>query len=257
MARRTQKKNGSKVSLSVVVIAALVALIGYMTNGADNPFSSSQPTTPLVADQRYELTSDEVATAENELASLVVAPKGSMDTYDREDQFGPAWTDKAEGVAMAGNGCDTRNDILFRDMEDVVTEDDCTVLTGRLWNPFGVEDNPYDHWIDFERGQGTSMAVQIDHVVALGNAWVSGADQISQEQRIALANDPINLVAVDGPINGAKGDSNAAEWLPPNDSIHCFYAASQIQVKHKYDLTVTQDEHDVFSQLISECPAGV
>lgn len=255
MARRTQAKNGTKVSLSVAVIVALVALIGYMTTESDNPFASSQ-TAPLVGDQRYELTADEVATAENELAALTVAPKGSMDDYDREGDFGTAWTDDAQ-VALGGNGCDTRNDILDRDLENAVVEDDCTVVSGRLWNPFGVEDNPYDHWIDFERGQGTSMAVQIDHLVAAGNAWVSGGDRLSQQERIAFANDPINLVAVDGPTNGAKGDSDAADWLPPNDSIHCFYAASQVQVKNKYRLSVTQDEHDVLAQLISECPAGV
>lgn len=201
------------------------------------------------------LSSSDQVTAAEELAQLKIKPKGDMSGYSnkREELFGD-WRsgDKATDVAMAGNKCDTRNDILARDLSNVKKDGDCTVTAGRLWDPYGTADNPYEHYINFERGPKSS-AVQIDHLVPLGNVWASGGDKLSEQDRLRVANDPINLIAVDGPENGRKQDKDASEWLPNNDRIHCVYAASQIRVKAKYKLTVTQAEHDKLAELITQC----
>lgn len=227
------------------------------SSAAPTASSSTKPSTgkPPAADTRTRISGNDKSVAESELAGLAIADKGDMSGYSgkREELFGPAWTDMAEGVAMAGNGCSTRDDILARDMTDVVKSGDCQVESGKLYDPYGTEANPSDHYINFVRGKDTSSAVQIDHLVALGNVWASGGDKLSQEQRVAIANDPINLLAVDGPQNGAKGDKDASEWLPKNKRAQCFYAASQIRVKAKYKLTVTQAEHDKLASLISTC----
>ena len=168
--------------------------------------------------------------------------------YSRE-QFGQAWSDD---VAVAGghNGCDTRNDILRRDLVEVTYKPgtrDCIVATGTL------HDTYTGTTIAFVRGQDTSTAVQIDHVVALSDAWQKGAQQLSAEQRRDLANDPRNLQAVDGPTNTQKSDSDAASWLPPNRGYRCAYVSRQITVKALYRLWVTQAEKDAMSRILQAC----
>lgn len=123
------------------------------------------------------------------------------------------------------------------------------VTSGRLVDPYTAA------VIDFVRGQSTSAAVQIDHVVALSDAWQKGAQQLSADRRKQLANDPYNLLAVDGPSNQRKSDGDAATWLPANKSFRCSYVARQIGVKAKYSLWVTQAEHDAMSRVLSSCPA--
>lgn len=129
--------------------------------------------------------------------------------YDR-DLFGQAWTDDVT-VEGGHNGCDTRNDILGRDLEQIVFKPgtrDCAVQTGTLRDPYT------GNTIAFVRGEGTSNAVQIDHVVALSDAWQKGAQQLDTATRVNFANDPRNLKAVDGPTNQQKSDGDAATWLP-------------------------------------------
>ncbi|WP_402467195.1 GmrSD restriction endonuclease domain-containing protein [Isoptericola aurantiacus] len=178
------------------------------------------------------------------LADLTIKGRAPKTGYDR-DQFGPAWAD------VDHNGCDTRNDILTRDLTRPTYKSgthDCVVLTGRLADPYTAT------VIEFQRGQDTSTAVQIDHAVALSDAWQKGAQQIDEETRRQLANDPLNLYAVDGPTNGAKGDGDAATWLPPNTSFRCEYVARQIAVKRTYDLWITGAEHDAMERVLSSCP---
>lgn len=172
------------------------------------------------------------------------APRDAAD-YDR-DKFGPAWDD------VDGNGCDTRNDILARDLEQLVYADDqsaCVVRTGTL-------DDPYTGTtIEFVRGVKTSAAVQIDHVVALGDAWSKGAAAWDAETRLEFANDPLNLIAADGPANSAKGARDASEWLPPAASYRCPYVARQVAVKVSYELAVSPDELDAMREVLATCPA--
>ncbi|WP_418275159.1 GmrSD restriction endonuclease domain-containing protein [Isoptericola jiangsuensis] len=185
-----------------------------------------------------------VGTALAALTDVPVKGRAPKTGYDR-DEFGPAWSD------VDRNGCDTRNDILARDLTGETFEPgthDCVVLTGTLADPFtGTV-------IAFQRGQATSTAVQIDHVVALSDAWQKGAQQLDGTDRELFANDPLNLLAVDGPSNGAKGDGDAATWLPPHKAFRCEYVARQVAVKLTYELWVTRAEHDAIADVLSTCP---
>ena len=183
-------------------------------------------------------------TAEAVLETLAVKGRAPKTGYERS-QFGPAWSD------VDRNGCDTRNDILYRDLTSITYKPgtrDCVVLSGVLVDPYSGEK------IAFERGAKTSMDVQIDHVVALSNAWQTGAFKLSYEKRLAFANDPMNLLAVKGRLNSQKGDGDAATWLPPLKSIRCAYVAQQIVVKAKYGLWVTPPEKAAMVSILAKCP---
>ena len=174
-----------------------------------------------------------------------IAAKGrAPKTGYARSQFGDGW-------GNIGN-CDTRNYILIRDLKSVTyrTSPACTVATGILRDPYTATT------IHFVRGVSTSLAVQIDHVVPLSDAWQKGAQQLSFTNRVAFANDPLNLLAVDGPTNGAKSDSDAASWLPPNRSYWCPYVARQVAVKAKYKLWMTPAEKARIGQILTtRCPA--
>jgi hypothetical protein len=119
----------------------------------------------------------------------------------------------------------------------------------------GILNDPYTATlVNFLRGNSTSTAVQIDHVVALSDAWQKGAQQLSPAQRQSFANDPLNLLAVDGTANQQKSDGDAATWLPPNKTFRCEYVARQIAVKSSYSLWVTQAEHDAMARVLGDCP---
>ncbi|MGC5167432.1 HNH endonuclease family protein [Luteimicrobium sp. DT211] len=188
------------------------------------------------------------ATAGTALAVLGTLPvKGSapMTGYER-DRFGAAWKD------VDHNGCDTRNDILGRDLDDATYKagtHDCVVLTGTLPDPYSGRS------IAFTRGVTTSTAVQIDHLVALADAWRTGAQLLSPATRELLANDPLNLLAVDGPLNEQKSDGDAATWLPPAKSSRCSYVARQVAVKQRYRLWVTTAEKAAITRVLDTCPA--
>ncbi len=145
--------------------------------------------------------------------------------------------------------CDIRNLVLARDMTDVtLVANSCKVASGVL-------DDPYTgNIINFERGRETSDDVQIDHVVALSDAWQKGAQSLSPAIRHVFANDPLNLLAVDSGANQQKADSDAASWLPKNKSYRCSYIARQIAVKYKYLLWVTQAEKQAMLQVLQKCP---
>jgi hypothetical protein len=183
-------------------------------------------------------------TAADTLATLAVKGRAPKTGYSR-DEFGPSWSD------VDHNGCDQRNDVLARDMTGTTFKPgthDCVVLTGTLADPYTGTT------IAFTRGAGTSEAVQIDHVVALSDAWQKGAQQLDADTRQRLGNDPLNLLAVDGPTNDRKGDGDAATWLPPNRAYRCAYVARQVAVKAKYGLWVTQAEHDAIAGVLAGCP---
>ncbi|MDM7855135.1 GmrSD restriction endonuclease domain-containing protein [Cellulomonas alba] len=175
------------------------------------------------------------------LALLRIKGRAPMTGYTR-DEFGPAWKD------VDRNGCDTRDDVLARDLDDPVRRDACVIASGTLHDPYTGTT------IDFVRGVGTSQRVQIDHVVALGDAWQKGAQQWDAARRTAFANDPLELLAVDGPTNAQKGDGDAATWLPPRKAYRCAYVARQVAVKYTYGLWVTQAEHDAIARILAACP---
>nr|WP_248622602.1 DUF1524 domain-containing protein [Corynebacterium halotolerans] len=215
---------------------------------ADIAFSLSGSSSPV----GEETTSpgDQTAAAGSAMAALEtleVKGRAPKTGYDR-DQFGPRWADTDH------NGCDTRNDILARDLEFETFRpgtQDCVVLTGVLDDPYTATE------IHFLRGQDTSTQVQVDHVVALSDAWQKDAQQLDETTRTAFANDPLNLLAVDGPANAQKGDGDAATWLPANRSFRCDYVSRQIAVKAHYDLWVTSAEKDAMGRVLSNCPDQV
>ena len=183
-------------------------------------------------------------TAASVLSTLPVKGRAPKTGYSR-DQFGQAWAD------VDRNGCDTRNDILKRDLTEIVYKvktQNCVVASGILVDRYSGET------INFVRGNVTSMEVQIDHVVALSNAWQTGAFKLTVLQRTALANDPMNLFAVKGRLNLQKSDGDAATWLPPLKSFRCAYIAQQIAVKAKYSLWVTSPEKEAMLRILATCP---
>ena len=182
--------------------------------------------------------------ASSVLDTLQVKGRAPKTGYKRT-QFGKAWTD------VDHNGCDTRNDILSRDLSGVKYKSgthSCVVKSGTLQDPYTGKS------IAFERGQKTSTAVQIDHVVALSDAWQKGAQKLSKSVRTELANDPYNLLAVQGRANQQKSDGDAATWLPSNKGFRCEYVARQIGVKHKYSLWVTAAEKSAMDRVLASCP---
>jgi len=165
-----------------------------------------------------------------------------MAGYSRS-KFGPAWAD------VDRNGCDTRNDILRRDLVSRVLSagSRCIVQRGILHDPYT------GRTIRFVRGVRTSSAVQIDHVVALAAAWRTGAKGWSARKRLLYANDPVVLLAVDGPTNAKKGDRDASQWLPPRQAFDCRYVAKQIAIKQKWGLWVTRPEDQAMARVLSRC----
>lgn len=183
------------------------------------------------------------STAEELLNTLAVKGRAPKTGYSRA-QFGATWAD------VNKNGCDTRNDILKRDLTNIVYRSkthDCVVESGTLLDPYSGT------IINFVKGVTSSMEVQIDHVVALSNAWQTGAFKLSLERRTAFANDPDNLLAVQGRLNLQKGDGDAATWLPPLKSIRCAYVTKQIIVKAKYSLWVTPSEKVAMKNTLAKC----
>jgi hypothetical protein len=222
--------------------AALVALLLVGSTacdeakvGAADSAASLTPVSPA-PDSSASRESSALAALE----TLTIKGRAPKTGYSR-DQFGPGWA--------SAQGCDTRNRILDRDLVDkTYRPGNCVVLTGTLLDPYTGKT------IAFERGNGTSTAVQIDHVVSLSDSWQKGAFQWAPDKRVRFANDPLNLLAVDGHANQQKSDADAATWLPPNKPFRCQFVARQVAVKAKYNVWVTQAEHDAIARVLQACP---
>ena len=173
------------------------------------------------------------------LNNLEVKGRAPKTGYARS-QF-PHWSDPDR------NGCDARNDTLKRDLTNItykVGTRDCKVIAGQLLDPFSGK------VITFST---TKVVIDIDHVVALSNAWQTGAAYFDKNKRSQIANDPLNLLAVDSKLNRQKGDGDAATWLPPSKAFRCEYVARQVAVKAKYGLWVTQPEKVAIYKILSTC----
>lgn len=234
----------------MVIVLALTAFGGAAVYRAHN-----QPPLPVINGATAALAPAEIQQklaekptsnlAGNSLETLEVKGRAPKTGYSRK-HFGNGWADMG--------ACDMRNVIMARDMTNITyrSTTDCTVVSGTLQN-----DVYTGKTINFVRGPDTSATVQIDHVVALSNAWQTGAQQLSAAERIQLANDPLELLAVDGPANQNKSDADAATWLPPNKDYRCRYVARQIAVKVKYRLWVTPPERDAMRRILATCPDQV
>jgi len=244
-ARLNRRGEALLVAAGLTAVLAGCALSGQTTPttvtattpavGQDSSTGVPQPSAPPV----------KAGSARTALASLAVKGRAPRTGYDRA-LFGQAWAD------VDRNGCDTRNDVLRRDLTEYSIKrgtHGCLVLSGTLGDPYTATT------IAFVRGQATSAMVQIDHVVALSDAWQKGAQQWSTPRRTAYANDLLNLLAVDGLTNQRKSDGDAATWLPPNKPYRCSYAARQVAVKAKYGLWVTGAERDALVRILATCPS--
>ncbi|PLS30686.1 deoxyribonuclease [Bifidobacterium margollesii] len=235
MARR--RRFSGSLPLERFLILIVIAVIIGISAGLLLPYVSE--TVGRVVG-RYQATGG----AADALGRLTVVDAPKPNSQYRRDAFGFREYDPD------GNGCDARNDVLARDLKNVTyrNAERCKVDSGIL-------DDPYTgRTIEFRRGAKTSAAVQIDHVVALNDAWRSGASTWNTRRRYEFANDPYNLLAVDGPANEDKGDANAADWMPPNKDFGCEYVARQIGVKSKYGLTVTGREKTAMLKVLHDCP---
>ena len=224
-----------------------------VSNGQPSPSSAGTTQTPTAATGSVvtpvqpatapSATAPQPAVAGTALAAvarLTVKGRAPKTGYSR-DQFGQAWYDTDH------NGCDTRNDILRRDLNSRQMANACKVLAGTL------APDPYTGTaIRFVYGGASE--VDIDHVVALSDAWQKGAATWAAGKRLALANDPLNLLAVDASANRAKGDGDTATWLPPYKAFRCTYVARQVAAKGKYGVWVTAAERDAMTRVLTTCP---
>ncbi len=230
MANAYRRRRISIVTVFAVLILGLVGFGFSQVDNDSNPVTTVE--TPRNSDQELAIAA---------LEKIDVKGRAPKTGYSR-DQFGKGWA--------AWQKCDTRQRILGRDLTNVVYDSDgCTVVSGTLNDPYTGE------IINFTRGSSTSAAVQIDHVVALSDAWQKGAQDLDKATREKLANDDLELIAADGPANQQKGSGDAATWLPPNKNFRCQYIARQIAVKIKYSLWVTPAEHDAMAKILATCPA--
>lgn len=228
--KQVHKVGGLFFSVFTAIVIAII--VAYHPDFQHTTVSPPQtPTATTVTEARGD--------AAEALQRLAVKGRAPKTDYARA-QFGDGWEMK--------EGCDLRNYILRRDLTNTQLDDRCRVLSGQLADPYTGKT------ITFTRGEATSSDVQIDHVVALSNAWQTGAQALTAEQRIQFANDPLELLAVDGEANMQKSDGDAATWLPSNRSYRCQYIARQIAVKAKYQLWVTAPEKDAMLQVLSSCP---
>lgn len=222
-----------------VICIAVAAIVWIWQNQQFVP--STTPSEPPVEHQRTipPSTGAQSLRALDVLMQLAVKGRAPRTGYERTN-FGDGWS-------LVG-ACDMRNIILHRDLTEVTVDENCKVTNGVLFDPYtGTH-------VIFTRGLDTSDDVQIDHVVALSNAWQTGAQLLTPERRAEFANDPLELLAVDGKANQAKADGDAATWLPANKAFRCQYVARQIAVKAKYDLWVTPPEKEAMSRVLQGCP---
>lgn len=229
--------------LWLAAFVALAVLVAVQTT------TSTGQRAPVPADAEIPT----VAPGVDVLAGVPVIPQ-RIRTHDyRRAAFGDSWTD--DTTAPGGNnGCDTRNDILERDLADKtyvpITRCPTAVATGTLQDPYT------NAVVAFTRGAGVGASVQIDHLVPLALAWDLGARDWPGPMRVRFANDPANLLAVAGDANQDKGDQEPADWMPPNTAFHCQYAVQFIEVLRGYELPIDAPSATVLRDAAATCPAG-
>ncbi|MFC0313571.1 HNH endonuclease family protein [Gordonia phosphorivorans] len=224
-----------------LVLATATVLTGTSCAALDIDLS---PVTPKPAAQHDPLTPVDARDALADLETLAVKGRAPKTGYSRS-QFGRAWTDDVD-VEGGGNSCSTRDDLLAIQLSNVqLRPGTCVVVAGTLDDPYSGDT------IEYRRGRGS--LVDLDHVVALGDAWQKGAQQLTLRERTNLANDPINLLAVSASENRRKKDSDTASWIPPNKTFRCQYVSMQIAVKKRYRLWVTKAEKAAMTNILNRC----
>ena len=228
------KSGRFRVRRIIVGLLALGALAGWIII---NP-ASYQP--EIIAADPVAVDPQDGTLAINVLETLAIKGRAPKTGYARTE-FYQAWP--------AIDGCNLRQRIIKREVGDSARLDGCDVIAGTFVEAYTGETRTYNSKAEFSKN------IQIDHIVALSDAWQKGAQQLSADERYQLATDPLNLIAADASANQQKSDGDAATWLPKNKPFRCAYVARQISVKKKYSLWVTQAEHDAMKNILSTCPA--
>lgn len=250
--------------VGLVGIAAVIFIFFHFVNAQNVDLGTfvpeatqAQPAVPAEPVAEDPTDAPTQPTTAGDIDDIQITPVQRIPEYNRKAQFTPGgkgdnWPD------VDGNGCETREDILARDLTNIVKRDACVIASGTLADPYTGKtiDFTRDIYNNGEKTGGDSMTVQIDHVVSLKSAWQSGAHSWTQEQRVAFANDPANLVASDGPTNGSKGAKPASEWMPSNAgnaAYDCTYATKYVDVLVKYNLTASPNDITALRAGLATC----
>ena len=216
----------------------VIALLGVLAWVLINPQSYDTIFTPV------ENTGAEELTFNSSLLATEVLEK--LEVKGRAPKTGYARTEFYDGWPII-DGCSLRQRILKRELGDTAILDGCDVIAGEF-------DEPYIGEHRILKNKSDVAKIQVDHVVALSDAWQKGAQYKDYETRNAIATDPLNLLAVDGAANEQKSDGDAATWLPKNKKFRCQYVARQVSVKFKYGLWVTEVEKQAILKILTNCP---
>lgn len=222
-----------KRRISTIIVALIaIAICLFM-----NPNSYEEILTRADDTKTEEPFSSELLATEV-LEKLEVKGRAPKKGYSREEFY--------DGWPLV-DGCSLRQRILKRELGETAVLDGCNVVAGEFDEPYTGEHVVLNNKSDVAK-------IQIDHVVALSDAWQKGAQYKDYETRNKIATDPLNLLAVDGPANEQKSDGDAATWLPKNKRFRCQYVARQVSVKYKYGLWVTEAEKEAIIRVLENCP---
>lgn len=226
------------------LIAAGLALVSVVVWLIVNPASYEQiftkvENTGAEAGLSVEYDAEDKGLAINVLELLEIKGRAPKTGYTREE-FYNAWP--------TVDGCNLRQRIIKREFGESAVLDGCNVVAGEYDEPYTGEHKVFSNRTEIGKG------IQIDHVVALSDAWQKGAQYLTPEVRYEIATDPLNLIAVDASANGKKSDGDAATWLPSNKKFRCQYVARQVSVKYKYKLWVTEAEKTAIHDILVTCP---
>ncbi len=240
--RKTLQYRWRRILAVIVAAAGAAGLVIASPNSYEPVFESPEASAETPANTSQNPTSNSNPAALEILAKLEIKGRAPKTDYDRSAQFYKTWPNI--------DGCSLRQRIIKRELGETaqLDTDNCTVLAGEFDEPYTGQ-----HLIFYQKSD-LSKGIQIDHVVALSDAWQKGAQQLTSDERYQLATDPLNLLAVESNANQQKSDGDAATWLPKNKSFRCQYVARQVSVKYKYRLWVTQAEHDAIERVLQTCP---
>lgn len=260
MPPRPANANGAgrrAIASAAIVAVVAAAIVGCSPAGAISPplprVSPSATATPAPPTQPSASQSASPSAAAPTPSSLLQQAARALPLIDdaapipeyRRDDFGDGWVD------VDRNGCSTRQDVLQRDLvAETLADDGCTVLTGTLpVDPYTGATIEFAH----DRVGGDSQAVQIDHIISLSAAHRGGAWAWSHDERVAFANDPDSLLAVDGPTNASKSDRGPADWMPEDPASWCDYAADYTTIALDHGLAVSAADRQMLVDVLTAC----
>ncbi|BBY54235.1 HNH endonuclease family protein [Mycolicibacillus koreensis] len=250
MDRHTVKKWLKRLAVGMAVTVGFLLVVGVIVDHGDTSNEVKTGGYRIPDDPAEGIRTSGVLIEPDPMLEILdsIEVKGrAPKTGYRRSNFGRPWTDRVD-VEFGHNGCSTRDDILRRDLHDVTLDNKgCRVMSGVLHDPYTDRD------IAVDRGEGTAILIQVDHVVPLKDAWQKGAQNWDEAKRTQFANDPLNLLAVGHQVNKAKRDADIATWLPPNRGFWCEYVSRVVEIKARYGVWMTQAEHDKATDILNDC----